>query len=1299
MYGEGDYAAFTRLREHIDKGYVKDAALDETLSRLPVASEAAFNSFNKQHEPTCLPNTRIELLQDIAQWSDGLDDKCIYWLSGIAGTGKSTVARTVARSCHERGKLGASFFFSKGGGDVSNANKLVTTIARQLASTIPATKRHICEAIMRQKHIAEHSFRDQWDQLIMGPLCQLHGHSSPPTIVLVVDALDECESERDIRALLRVFATSRSLAKVRLRILLTSRPEIAIRHSLGAIPDAEREIFALHEISPEIVNRDISLFFETNFSAIREERGLDQDWPGKRIIERLVEISCGLFIWASTACRFIREGRRLTMRRVSILLDGHRSDAGPQKQLDQIYTDVIRDSIRKDYSHEEKAEICNILREVLGSIVVLAAPVSMLSLASLLSIPPSDIKETLLDLHTIFHIPSQPTGLIRLHHPTFRDFLLDEKRSGDLDFSVSEKQAHRDLAEGCLKVMSNMLKRDICELGSPGTLVKDVEPERVRRCIPDHLQYACLYWVQHYRSSGLVLSDDGQVAVFFREHFLHWVEAMCLMGKSSEIGAMIRLYHSMLEPTSSPQQISFVKDARRWFFSFQNIIKQAPLQAYGAALAFARTNNRLKQHFKSHMHPCIKDMWVVPADVREPKDEFNYVNDLAFTPDGRQVASGSNTEIARLWDVPSKSALWKFEGPTDKVSSVAISPDGTLIAAGSDDFGVTVWDLNTRAVRYALRKAHSRWVNAVVFSPDSKVLASGSMDETVALWDAATGRELNRFDNQSGCVNTAAFSPDGSLIATGSVDQMIRVWHVSGRSEQLQMVLDGHLGGINSVRFSPNGDRLVSGSDDLTVKVWDLATRTELMSLSGHTKKVMAVTFSLDARLIVSGAEDMTIRVWDANDGTALRTLKGHTSGINAVLFSPSGKLFASASFDDDVRLWHAKTFAPCGVLEDFDAVDDINSGSPGGLLVGPDNQPKSLNTEPAKSKAHSSSVTFMTFSPDGRFLASGSEDGAVKLWPKDGGGKNVALRGHCSRIHHLAFSPCGRAIASASSDKTVNVWATATGTKLHTLVGHSAEVLRLLFSPDGELLASCSADTTTRIWDAESGAALATFAGHHGTVTDLCFSPDGLSLASCSADTTVIVWCFASGTARAVLHGHSGRVNSLAFSHGEGGDLLASCSEDATIRLWNWRDGVATRVIEGGQPIKCVAFSRDGKLLVAASADGRVGIWECETGSAKGSVETGAAVRSIGFSDDGRYVHTDSGTLDTSTFILGGRSSPSSCPSYTVFATPNWVKRDMENLIRIPDEYAASSVAACDGTVALGHSSGAVSLLSVGLD
>jgi hypothetical protein len=219
----------------------------------------------------------------------------------------------------------------------------------------------------------------------------------------------------------------------------------------------------------------------------------EEDWPGLRIIKRLVDIPCGLFIWASTACRYIRDGRRLAMKRITKLLNQHIDDAGPERQLDQIYTTVLRDCIQQGYSEEEKTEIYEILREVLGSIVVLFSPLSMDSLAALCGIPLSNIKETLADLHTIFNICSQVSGPIRLHHPTFRDFLIDKERCRDLNFWVDEKQTHKALADSCLALMENMLKRDICGLGSPGILLDDIDPNRIQQCIPPELQYACLY--------------------------------------------------------------------------------------------------------------------------------------------------------------------------------------------------------------------------------------------------------------------------------------------------------------------------------------------------------------------------------------------------------------------------------------------------------------------------------------------------------------------------------------------------------------------------------------------------------------------------------------------------------------------------------------------------------------------------------------------------------------------------------------------------------------------------------------
>ncbi|KAH8685007.1 hypothetical protein BGZ61DRAFT_356172, partial [Ilyonectria robusta] len=340
IYGEGNNA-FTRLQEEIEKKDAEGTRQKFLLSKLPVIPQAAFNSLENQHGSMCLTGTRVQLLQEIIGWVDGPDKSCIFWLNGIAGTGKSTVARTIARTFHDRGCLGASFFFSRGGGDVSRADRLFTTLAWQLAAKIP-------------QNIADQSLRDQWDQLIFKPLSKLGSKTPPSTIVIVMDALDECNSERDVRIILRLLASTKSLKGIRLRVFITSRPEIPIRCSFYQIPEAERHIFLLHDILPEIVDHDLGLFFEHNLTKIREERGFDKNWPGMQSIRRLIEISGGLFIWASTACRFIREGRRLAVNRLSDLLIGQCSGVGPEKKLDDIYTTVLRGCIQQEYNDQEK---------------------------------------------------------------------------------------------------------------------------------------------------------------------------------------------------------------------------------------------------------------------------------------------------------------------------------------------------------------------------------------------------------------------------------------------------------------------------------------------------------------------------------------------------------------------------------------------------------------------------------------------------------------------------------------------------------------------------------------------------------------------------------------------------------------------------------------------------------------------------------------------------------------------------------------------------------------------------------
>lgn len=274
-YGEGSNA-WTRLRERINKDRDKSNAESEEirkiLSRLPHIPEAAFNSQLNSSHPVCLPSTRTELLQELDDWVVGKNDRSLLWLNGIAGTGKSTVARTASRMWHDGNTLGASFFFSSGNGEVSSSKKLMSTLAWQLANRIPATRQAICDAFREREDIINSSLWDQWEHLILTPLSKVKLEGGQSTLVIVVDALDECDEKNNVRGILMSFATSESLSNLRLKILITTRPELRIRSIFRRFPKAEYSIVVLHEVPSAYVERDLHLYFEEKFSNIKEER-------------------------------------------------------------------------------------------------------------------------------------------------------------------------------------------------------------------------------------------------------------------------------------------------------------------------------------------------------------------------------------------------------------------------------------------------------------------------------------------------------------------------------------------------------------------------------------------------------------------------------------------------------------------------------------------------------------------------------------------------------------------------------------------------------------------------------------------------------------------------------------------------------------------------------------------------------------------------------------------------------------------------------------------------------------------
>jgi NACHT domain len=479
----------------------------------------------------------VDLLHKIFNWADGSEEKCIFWLNGLAGTGKSTIARTVARKYFDEKRLGASFFFSRGGGDVGHAGKFVSSIALQLADSIPELHQYIYNAIAECNDIASRSLRDQWHKLVLHPLSKLDSNGCQSLYVLVIDALDECDDDNNIRTIIQLLAEVQLLERVRLHIFLTSRPEIPIRHGFYQIPNAQHEDLVLHNISPSIVDHDITIFLEYNLRLIGQERFPDSAWPGEEVITNLVQRTSGLFIWAATACRFIREGKRFAAKRLDMILNGgggSSTTTAPEKHLNEIYTTVLKYSVSPEYSDEEKEEAYHMLREVLGSIIIFFSPLSINSVSRLLQVTKEDIYQTLEDLHSILDVTKDQTRPLRLHHPSFRDFLLSRDRCEDPSFWVDEKKAHQKLAYHCIQLMSTTLKQYICSVDAPGVLITDIETSQIEQSLHAEVQYACLYWAQHFHKSGTQLHDDNHVHCFLQKHLLHWLEALAWMGKVSE---------------------------------------------------------------------------------------------------------------------------------------------------------------------------------------------------------------------------------------------------------------------------------------------------------------------------------------------------------------------------------------------------------------------------------------------------------------------------------------------------------------------------------------------------------------------------------------------------------------------------------------------------------------------------------------------------------------------------------------------------------------------------------------------
>ena len=594
----------------------------------------------------------------------------------------------------------------------------------------------------------------------------------------------------------------------------------------------------------------------------------------------------------------------------------------------------------------------------------------------------------------------------------------------------------------------------------------------------------------------------------------------------------------------------------------------------------------------------VVKLWEVASGRQLRVLKTGYIWSLAFSPDGRTLALGLNAPV-ELWDVTTGARLHSLRGHTLSTDALAFSPNGKVLASGCGGGQVLLWDVESGNKILAPTTDMLR-VTSLAFSADGTMLAAAGhltasaadgatpsagqsrRDRAVKLYEVSTGRELRTFTGHAADVTSVALSPDGGVLATGSEDRTVKLWETATGREQRTLRL--HSRSVTCVAFSPDGQVLASGAEDGTVRVWDVASGAELGTVDASGLRVNSVGFSPEGTLWASASSTagVTVKVWSMSLGQGLRTFRGHTDLVTALTCTPDGKHMVSVSDDGTARVWDAATWSLAATVSLWDAT----AAEP----------PRTRTTLAKKQTLYAAWASAL--SPPGDTVAVAVEKAQpsytwseeVQLWDRAAGRRTRTLKAYAAHVVSLAFAADGKLLAVGYGGGGLVVWDVATGELTHPLATSSApggrrqpflghancEVTALAFAPNGELLASGCDDETVRLWDTATGQERLRLEGHEHGVRSLAFSPDGKVLAATS-ESEVKLWDTSTAEQLQTLEGHALAANSVAFS--PDGKLLASGSSDKTLKLWDPASG-REMVVLGPLPatVGPVVFGPEGE-------------------------------------------------------------------------------------------------------------------------
>ncbi|GAB1524865.1 hypothetical protein RhiTH_008021 [Rhizoctonia solani] len=1048
------YSLKAKKRAHIQQ--IAASTLEE---KLCPAGKAAYNSFMSLGigRRACAKGTHTEVFSSFGQWLYDSSAPRVYWMTGMQGVGKTTIAYTLCKQLEHRGLLGASFFCTRTSVECRDTTRIIPTIAYQLSRYSVPFRLALYGLLDAGAEAHPTSPEMQWGRLVQDPL-QKVGDAVPDGTMVVIDGLDECDDDDDggdgrssiLDVLLRCFAGSP------LRLFISTQPmphvwtNAAQEHSPWAMLD-------LDTLGSMCLKADILRFLEEELSCVPLSSAQ---------LSQLVLRSSLQFKNAAYIARTVKSGDRRSDRYKKMLSVIEMTSEAVAKnarlsKLCRIGLDCIQNAGWKHANAEQAIRMLVCLN------LFAREPISVDTVAGLSGI---------LDAQRLYTVLRPLLSV--LHPVTGNELALASSESSPLSTlahnlpmeQFSYTSYNQDLAERCFRTMEQQLQFNICHLPSscvPNRDVPDLQ-DRIQRNVSPALSYACQHWADHLACSPH--SDILRILLreFLTKRLLFWLEVLSVRDELVVgINALGKAKGWVVQSKQRTSDlVPLLNDSLSFVTGFAS--SRAAESTSHIYISWLPWWPRSSLVYKNYWHRTrgllgLKDSpinWHRKTAALNNWNMRSQVFSVDYSPDGSRVAIGCENGTVSIRKAYNQAPLvGSPKAHTNYVRSVAFSPDGRLLASGSDDFTIRVWDVRTGTPVAGPRQGHTHWVWSISFSPDSKRIVSGSWDKTLCIWSTADGTLLvGPLRGHTSFIHSVTFSPDGTLVASASADNTIRLWR-SDDGASVASPFRGHTGSVNSVVFTPDGTRLVSGSGDKTVRVWRVSDGSAVATrFPGHTGGVNSVSVSPDGTLVASGSHDRTVRVWRTSDGSLVAgPIVGHTDVVWSVRYSSDGTRVISGSSDGTVRIW--AIYPP---LQASLPVSFTQYGSSNGQPIW--RWHKSPIVTP---------IPLYQIAPPGTDLplhaAYSPIDHSVQVISTlDQSHVAGPLHGHTDQLTAFAFSSASSHLATGSRDCSVRVWDLSRNTlDAGPFWGHGGEVTSVSLSPDCSRVASYSKqDQTIRVWN-----------------------------------------------------------------------------------------------------------------------------------------------------------------------------------------------------------------------------------------